>query len=129
MFPSTCDAFQNLSEVWRTSTDKPCFKVTYPKKASGEAARQYLQREFELLEVDLEEFSGVRPGDQGLRRSVRLYNETRRLMRELDERRAREPGFLSVRQNGLLMSMSNGFSHPPRAKPAVRQLDVGGGRE
>ncbi|MGW8320866.1 MAG: 2-hydroxyacyl-CoA dehydratase, partial [Thermodesulfobacteriota bacterium] len=39
LFPSTCDAFQNLSEFWKATTQKPCFKVTFPKQASGEAAR------------------------------------------------------------------------------------------
>ena len=52
LFPSTCDAFQNLSEVWKATMEKPCFKVTFPKQASGETARSYLKRELELLEVE-----------------------------------------------------------------------------
>jgi len=44
LFPSTCDAFQNLSEVWKATTDKPCFKVTFPKQTARKAARSYLAR-------------------------------------------------------------------------------------
>lgn len=98
MFPSTCDAFQNLSEVWKATTEKPCFKVTFPKRASGEEARRYLQRELELLEAELEAFSGASIEDQGLRNSIQLYNESRRLMRDLDRMRAGNPNFLSARQ-------------------------------
>jgi bcr-type benzoyl-CoA reductase subunit C len=98
LFPSTCDAFQNLSEVWKATMDKPCFKVTFPKQASGEASRSYLQRELELLEVELEVFSGASIEDQGLRSSIQLYNKSRRLMRDLDRMRAGNPNFLSTRQ-------------------------------
>jgi bcr-type benzoyl-CoA reductase subunit C len=98
LFPSTCDAFQNLSEVWKATTEKPCFKVTFPKQASGEAARRYLRRELELLEVELEAFSGASIEDRGLRRSIRLYNESRRLMGDLDRMRAGNPNFLSAGQ-------------------------------
>jgi benzoyl-CoA reductase/2-hydroxyglutaryl-CoA dehydratase subunit BcrC/BadD/HgdB len=116
LFPSTCDAFQNLSEVWQATTEKPCFKVTYPRKAAGEAASRYLQREFELLRGELAGFSGATRDDQALGRSVQLYNETRRLLRGLDERRAREPGFLSVRQMTEVVMAS---SFLPREECAV----------
>ena len=98
LFPSTCDAFQNLSEVWKATTEKPCFKVTFPKQASGEAARRYLERELDLLEAELETLSGASIEDQGLRNSIQLYNESRRLMRDLDRMRAGNPGFLSTGQ-------------------------------
>jgi bcr-type benzoyl-CoA reductase subunit C len=98
LFPSTCDAFQNLSEVWRGTTEKPCFKVTFPKKASGEAARRYLRRELDRLEAQLEDFSGVSIQEDGLRNSIRLYNESRRILRDLDRMRAGNPNFLSTRQ-------------------------------
>lgn len=98
LFPSTCDAFQNLSEVWKTTTEKPCFEVTFPKRTSGGGARRYLKRELERLEAELEAFSGVAVEEPALRETVQIYNENRRLLRRLDERRAREPGFLSARQ-------------------------------
>ncbi len=78
--------------------EKPCFNVTFPKQASGDAARRYLQRELEFLEAELEAFSGASIEDQGLRNSIQLYNESRRLMRDLDRMRAGNPNFLSTRQ-------------------------------
>jgi benzoyl-CoA reductase/2-hydroxyglutaryl-CoA dehydratase subunit BcrC/BadD/HgdB len=98
LFPSTCDAFQNLSEVWKATMEKRCFEITFPKRASGPAARRYLRRELARLEADLEGFSGVALDDASLARTIRIYNENRRLMRRLDEERARDPGFLSARR-------------------------------
>lgn len=107
LFPSTCDAFQNLSEVWKTTTKKPCFKVTFPKQTVRKAARSYLAREFELLKTALEGFAGVSIDDSRLGESVRLYNENRRLMRALDQIRARNPGFLSARQMTEIVQASS----------------------
>jgi benzoyl-CoA reductase/2-hydroxyglutaryl-CoA dehydratase subunit BcrC/BadD/HgdB len=107
LFPSTCDAFQNLSEVWKASLEKRCFEMTFPKRASGRAARRYLRRELERLEADLEGFSGFALDDSALGKTIRIYNENRRLMRSLDEARARDPGFLSARQMTELVLSSS----------------------
>ena len=98
LFPSTCDAFQNLSEVWKTLTEKPCYEVTFPKQTDSPPARRYLERELERLKRELEAFSGVVVSPEALRTSVRLHNENRRLMRALDEKRARHPDLVSARQ-------------------------------
>jgi len=98
LFPSTCDAFQNLSEVWKTLTEIPCYEVTFPKQQDSPPARRYLERELERLRRELEAFSGVLIGPETLRISVGLYNENRRLMRALDEKRARHPDLLSAQQ-------------------------------
>jgi bcr-type benzoyl-CoA reductase subunit C len=98
LFPSTCDAFQNLSEVWKTLTERPCFEVTFPKQTDSPPARRYLERELERLRRELEAFSGTPVDPETLRKSVRHYNENRRLMRALDEKRAGQPGLLSARQ-------------------------------
>jgi bcr-type benzoyl-CoA reductase subunit C len=98
LFPSTCDAFQNLSEVWKTLTEAPCYEVTFPKQTESPPARRYLVRELERLKRELEAFSGAPIGPEAIRKSVRLYNDNRRLLRELDEKRTRHPGLLSPRQ-------------------------------
>jgi bcr-type benzoyl-CoA reductase subunit C len=98
LFPSTCDAFQNLSEVWKTFAEVPCYEVTFPKQTDSPPARRYLERELERLRRELEAFSGVPIGPEAIRKSIRLYNENRRLMRALDEKRAGHPDLLSPRQ-------------------------------
>ena len=116
LFPSTCDAFQNLSEVWKATTGKPCFKVTFPKQTVRKAVLRYLERELELLKEQLEGFSGASIDDPSLGDSVRLYNENRRLMRALDEMRGGNPGFLSARQMTEIVQASSIF---PRQEHSV----------
>lgn len=99
VFPSTCDAFQNLSEVWKATMKRPCFEVTFPRGTDTPLARRYLQRELERFQRELETFSGVTVDAAALSKSLQVYGEHRRLMRELDRRRAKHPGFLSVRQS------------------------------
>jgi bcr-type benzoyl-CoA reductase subunit C len=98
LFPSTCDAFQNLSEVWKTLTETPCFEVTFPKQTDRPPARRYLEREFERLRRELAVFSGSPVDPESLGRSIRIYNENRSLMRALDRRRTGHPGLLSAKQ-------------------------------
>jgi benzoyl-CoA reductase/2-hydroxyglutaryl-CoA dehydratase subunit BcrC/BadD/HgdB len=98
VFPSTCDAFQNLSELWKATIEKPCFEVTFPRGTDGPPARRYLERELERFRRELELFSGVTVDEAALSRSLQVYAEHRQLMRALDRARARHPGFLSARQ-------------------------------
>jgi benzoyl-CoA reductase/2-hydroxyglutaryl-CoA dehydratase subunit BcrC/BadD/HgdB len=107
LFPSTCDAFQNLCEVWKTATEKPCFKMGFPKQTARKAAGRFLARELELLKAELEEFAGAPIDDRSLEESIRLYNENRRLMRALDGMRARDSGFLSPRQMTEIVQASS----------------------
>ncbi len=121
LFPSTCDAFQNLSEVWGTSTGTPCFEVTFPKRPCGEPARRYLEKEFELFQAEMEGFSGEPTSERRLRESIQVYNENRRLMRALDRMRARTPRFLSSRQmNEIVLACS--FLPREEHSPLVRSL-------
>jgi benzoyl-CoA reductase/2-hydroxyglutaryl-CoA dehydratase subunit BcrC/BadD/HgdB len=107
LFPSTCDAFQNLSEVWKATTEKRCFEVTFPKQAVRKASRRYLERELELLRAELEGFAGVSIDEKSLGESVRIYNENRKLMRALGEMRAGNPGFLSAREMTEIVQASS----------------------
>lgn len=98
LFPSTCDAFQNLSEVWKESMDSPCFEVVFPKQVSRPSAVSFLVSQFSKLQRDLEEFSGVTIPPEAVRRSFGLYNENRAQMRRLDRLRAQDADFLTALQ-------------------------------
>lgn len=98
MFPSTCDAFQNLAEVWKGCLTAPCFEVVFPRQTSRASAAVFLRSRLEKLEAELESFAGVEIDAESIRKSCALYNENRRLLRELDRLRSLDPAFLSARQ-------------------------------
>lgn len=98
LFPSTCDAFQNLAEVWKGSLDVPCLEVVFPRQTSRASAAVFLRGQLERLKAELESFAGAAIGGEAIGRSCALYNQNRRLLRELDRRRSLDPAFLSGRQ-------------------------------
>ena len=98
LFPFTCDAFQNLSEIWKMSVDRPCFQMVFPRKVDADRVRVYLAAELGRLKGELESLAGKRVSDEALGASIRVYNENRSLMREVDGVRALDPGFLTARQ-------------------------------
>lgn len=98
LFPSTCDAFQNLSEVWKDSLDAPCFEVVFPRQTSRASAAAFVRSQLEKLKAELESFTGATIAGDAIGRSCALYNENRRLLRELDRLRSLDPVFLSGRQ-------------------------------
>jgi len=128
LFPSTCDAFQNLSEIWRASMDAPCFEVVFPKQVSRPSAVSFLLHQLTSLQRDLEAFSGVTISPQALRRSCRLYNENRTQMRGLDHLRAKDVSLVTARQMAELVLAS---SYLPREEHTslTRSLLPGAGQK
>jgi len=98
LFPFVCDAFQNLSEIWKMTVDRPCFQLVFPRKVDADRVRVYLAAELGRLQGELASLAGKPVSGDALRASIRVYNENRRLLREVDRVRASDPAFLTARQ-------------------------------
>ncbi len=98
LFPFVCDAFQNLSEIWKVTVDRPSFQLVFPRKVDADQVRIYLEAELGRVKAELEAFSGKTISRDTLQESIRIYNENRRLMQEVDRMRGSDPSFLSARQ-------------------------------
>ncbi len=84
---STCDGVRRLFDLWRNYLETPFYHVlTVPRKYT-ERAQQLYFHEVQVFTKNLEEWLGAEIGDDALLASVALYNETRRLMRQLYELR------------------------------------------
>ena len=92
LFPSICDVIRNLSGMWKVMF--PGVYVRYfdvPQNyADGIGGNFYIQELTELRE-GLEKIAGRKITDDDLRRSIAVYNENRRLVREIYDYRAKEP--------------------------------------
>jgi benzoyl-CoA reductase subunit C len=92
LFPSICDVIRNLSGMW-----KMMFPHVYsryfdvPQNYSDEVGGNYYVSELAELRHDLGELRGKPITDEELNRSIALYNENRRLVRELYAFRAERP--------------------------------------
>jgi benzoyl-CoA reductase subunit C len=92
LFPSICDVIRNLSGMWKTMF--PHVYVRYfdvPQNYRDEIGGSYYTNELAELRHDLAELGGRPITDEDLRRSIVLYNENRRLVRELYALRAERP--------------------------------------
>ncbi len=87
---STCDGVRRLFDLWRAYIGTPFYHVlNVPRKFTEKAHRLY-HREVEKLTEHLEEWLGFKITDEALLKSIELYNESRRLFRELYDLRKQD---------------------------------------
>jgi len=87
---STCDGARRLFDLWRHYIGTPFHHVmTVPRKYTERAHGLYCQQVTEF-KTHLEEYLGLRIEDEQLLRSVKLYNESRELLKKLYEMRTRD---------------------------------------
>jgi benzoyl-CoA reductase subunit C len=91
-----CDAARNLAGIWGRNFDYPSRILYLPQNANSRCAATYLRDEYQRLRGEIESVAGRSIGDDDLRRSIGVYNENRRLLRELYELRRDTPWLLSV---------------------------------
>jgi benzoyl-CoA reductase subunit C len=92
LFPSLCDVIRNLSGIWKLLF--PEVYVHYfdvPQNFTAGMADDYYVAELGELRHGLEKVAGKPITDEALRESTRIYNENRRLIREVYAYRAQEP--------------------------------------
>ncbi|MCI0491082.1 MAG: 2-hydroxyacyl-CoA dehydratase [Blastocatellia bacterium] len=78
-----CDAARNLAAVWGRNFDYPCQILYLPQNANSGYAAAYLRGEYDRLKRSVEAIADAEITDEALRRSIAVYNENRRLIRDL----------------------------------------------
>jgi benzoyl-CoA reductase subunit C len=92
LFPSICDVIRNLSGMWKMMF--PSVYVRYfdvPQNYRDDIGGNYYVNELTELMHDLGELRGKPITHDELRQSIAVYNENRRLVRELYAFRAQRP--------------------------------------
>lgn len=94
VFVATCDHMRQLCDLWTTFTPAPFNHVlSLPRKATDNARAMY-HGEVLRLKAALERELGTGIGDEALRESIAVYNETRRLLQRVYAlQRGPEPAF------------------------------------
>jgi benzoyl-CoA reductase subunit C len=98
-----CDAARNLAAVWGRNFVYPCEILYLPQNASSPHALRYLRHEYERLRRAIEAITGGEVSDAELRRSIAVFNENRRLLRDLYEIRRTTPWLLAADEAYVLM--------------------------
>lgn len=104
IFPSTCDVIRNLSGMWQILFPGKFVKyLDMPQNYDESIGGEFFARELRELIHDLEKISGIQVTDERLRESIELYNENRRLLRELYQLRVRAPWTIPTSELYLVM--------------------------
>lgn len=104
LFPSICDVIRNLSGMW-----KVMFPHVYsryfdvPQNYVDDIGGNYYVNELEELRQDLAALRGEPITDDQLRQSIAVYNENRRLVREVYAYRIEKPWQVPAAEVYLLM--------------------------
>ncbi|MBI4402873.1 MAG: benzoyl-CoA reductase subunit C [Deltaproteobacteria bacterium] len=107
LFPAICDVIRNLSGMWKILFPKVFVKYLDLPQNFGPVGRKFYIGELEGLAADFERLSGKKLTDQSLRSAIELYNENRRVLRDLYNLRAKFPHLVSTYDVYLLLRASN----------------------
>lgn len=92
LFPSICDVIRNLSGMWKIMFPNVMSRyVDTPQNFRDDIGGTFYINELSELRADLARIAGREVTDDDIRNSIRLYNENRRLVREVYAFRAAEP--------------------------------------
>jgi len=104
LFPSTCDVIRNLSGMWKLLyPDVYVRYIDVPQVPDPASALEFWEGELRRLLHDLGQISGRVPSDQDLRGSIALYNEMRKVIRDLYRLRRERPWDLPTEELYLLL--------------------------
>ncbi len=104
LFPFVCDVIRNLSGIWKMMFPNVWTKFfDTPQNFDATIGGSYYMKELDELREGLEKLVGHKVTDDDLRRSITLYNENRRLVREVYAFRAAKPWQAPTSEVYLLM--------------------------
>lgn len=98
VLPQVDDTTQHLSDIWRRKIPSSFFECyLIPRQVDRPSSRQWLLDETHRLKESLERFTGQGISDEGLRKSITLYNENRRILRRIYDLKRQDSGLIGNR--------------------------------
>jgi benzoyl-CoA reductase subunit C len=108
LFPSICDVIRNLSGMWTMLFPGRYVRyVDVPQNYDPKVGGVFWRREIEVIREDLSRLTGHSITDEDLRRSISLYNENRKAIRDLYEARSRKPWLYPISEMYLILRAGN----------------------
>jgi benzoyl-CoA reductase subunit C len=118
LFPSICDVIRNLSGMWQIMfKDKYVRYFDVPQEFQDAIGGEYYVHELATLRDDLAKLGGRAITDDELRRSIAVYNENRRAVRELYAYRSLRPWQAPTTEVYLVLRAGNVL--PPEEHTAL----------
>jgi benzoyl-CoA reductase subunit C len=100
-----CDAARNLAAVWGRNFEYPCQILYLPQNANSAASATYLSEEYARVLADIEKITGKKITEEALKNSISVFNENRKLLRQLYEIKRKQPWLISAYETYLLTNI------------------------
>jgi len=100
-----CDVARNLAGIWGRNFDYPVQILYLPQNANSKYSARYLRDEYDRVRREVEVIAGNKVDDAALRKSIPVFNENRRLLRELYAIKRETPWLLPVDEAYVLVSV------------------------
>ncbi len=100
-----CDAARNLAAIWGRNFGYPCHILYLPQNPNSKHSVTYLRDEYGRLLRSIEEVAGRSVGDDDLFHSIDVFNENRRLIRELYGIKRDRPWLVTANEAYCLLSV------------------------
>lgn len=99
-----CDVAKHMAGIWNRNFPAQSAQILdIPQNIGGRGAAQYLRDEYQRLLQHIESLVQHTITEEDLQRSLVVYNQNRRLIRELYDIKAKDPGRLSTTETYLLV--------------------------
>jgi benzoyl-CoA reductase subunit C len=108
LFSSICDSARNLCFVMKRNF--PALYTDFihlPHNPNSEASTVFLVSEYQRLRTNLEQMTGTKMTERALGDSIEIYNENRRLTRQLYDERAHNPHLIRTSELYALIRAGN----------------------
>jgi len=100
-----CDAARNLAAIWGRNYEYPCQILYLPQNPNSSHSVRYLVDEYTRLKRTIESITGVEVTAEALAASIEVFNENRRLLRELYDLKRETPWLLSAEDAYCLVAV------------------------
>jgi benzoyl-CoA reductase subunit C len=128
-----CDVARNLAGIWgRNFPAQPAEILYLPQNANSAHAAGYLRAEYGRLQTSLEGIGGGPITVEALNHSIGVFNENRRLLRDLYAVKRRTPWLLSAREAYALTRAGSAMpreEHNELLRRALKMIAHRPGRE
>ena len=101
-----CDAARNLAAIWGRNVDYPSQILYLPQNANSAGSVDYLRHEYDRMRRVVQDVAGREITDDDLRASIAVFNENRRLLRELYDVKRNSPWLVAAEDAYALVAVA-----------------------
>ena len=100
-----CDVARNLAGIWGRNFNYSAQILYLPQNANSAYSARYLSEEYARILRDIEQVAGRAVSEDDLGKSIRIFNENRRLLRQVYAIKRETPWLLSIDEAYVLVSL------------------------